>query len=90
VKGTIRSYESRQKVSKGNTGKKRSAEFKAKMAAICAARTGWKHTPEAKEKMGAAKRGRKLSPEHIAKATIRRMEAKDAKKGQLSFVLTQP
>jgi hypothetical protein len=30
-------------------------------------RPGWRHTPEAKAKMSAALRGRKQSPEHIAK-----------------------
>jgi hypothetical protein len=69
------------KIAASNTGKKASAETRAKISAIhkgkkCTeehkrkvseAKKGLKHTEEAKQKMSAARKGKSLSPEHVEK-----------------------
>jgi hypothetical protein len=67
-KGVLLSEETKQKISKANTGKKRTEEDKLKMSESQKKRLvnsfkGKKHTEEAKEKMAKAKLGKKLSDE---------------------------
>jgi hypothetical protein len=59
--------EMKSKISTANTGRKRSPEARAKIAAASRKRRGWNHTSEAKAKLSAAQRGRKATPETKAK-----------------------
>lgn len=92
------------KVSAGNKGKVRSAEFKAKVgdfwrgkkrsesnvAKLRAANLGKKHSAETREKIGLVQRGRKQSPELIAKraAALMGRVVTDDTRGKISRALT--
>jgi hypothetical protein len=81
MKGVKRPQWIYDKIAASNTGKKASAETRAKISAIhkgrkhseehkrnvSEAKKGFKHTEEAKQKMSAARKGKKLSPEHVEK-----------------------
>lgn len=81
MKGVTRPRWIYDKIAASNTGKKASAETRAKISAIhkgrkCTeehkrnvskAKKGFKHTEEAKQKMSVSKRGKSLSPEHVEK-----------------------
>jgi len=81
MKGITRPRWIYDKIAASNTGKKASAETRAKISAIHKGKTcteehkrkvseakkGFKHTEEAKQKMSAARKGKKLSPEHVEK-----------------------
>jgi hypothetical protein len=81
MKGVKRPQWIYDKIAASNTGKKASAETRAKQSAarkgmkcteehkrnVSEAKKGFKHTEEAKQKMSAARKGKKLSPEHVEK-----------------------
>ena len=81
MKGVTRPQWIYDKIAASNTGKKASAETRAKQSAarkgrkcteehkrkVSEAKKGFKHTDEAKQKMSAARKGKQLSPEHVEK-----------------------
>jgi hypothetical protein len=60
------SQETKDKISKANTGKVRTPEMRKHLSEARKAMR-FKHTEEAKQKMSAARKGKKLSPETIEK-----------------------
>ena len=81
MKGVTRPQWIYDKIAASNTGKKASAETRAKQSAarkgkkcteehkrkVSEAKKGFKHTDEAKQKISAARKGKQLSPEHVEK-----------------------
>lgn len=60
------SEETKQKISKANTGKVRTPEMRKRLSEV-KLKLHFKHSEEAKQKMGTMRKGRKLSPETIEK-----------------------